>query len=105
MKTKWPTFKVLQGLGMQLSLYNYCWMMAVDGCPAEVVKDYLQSCDEVRSYGRRVKDGEISKALRDAYSDALTHSRRGRVYSSGQQDEDKTQPTPKKHSKGELRRC
>ena len=102
---KLPIFKVLQGLGMQLSLYNYCYMMAADGCPAEVVEEYLQGCDEVRSYGRRVKDAEIGKALCDAYTDALTPSRKGRVHSSAHYDENKPQMAAKQHSKGVLHRC
>ena len=74
MKTKWPTFELLQGLGMQLSLYNYCWMMATDGYPPEVVQRYLQGCDDVSCHRRPVTDAEIEKAVRDAYSDALSPS-------------------------------
>jgi len=76
MQAKWPPFKLLGGLDISLSLYNYCCMMSEEGYFPEMVESYLKDCDEVLTYTRRVKDSEIEKAVREAYRDALTPNRK-----------------------------
>ena len=76
MKAKWPTFKVLESIGIYLSAYNYACMMCDDGYFPQMVEEYLRSCDDVSYHRRPLTDAEIEKAVRDAYSDALTPSRK-----------------------------
>ena len=77
MKAKWPTFKVLESIGIYLSIYNYACMMCDDGYFPQMVEEYLRGCDDVNYHRRPVTDAEIEKAVRDAYSDALTPDRKG----------------------------
>ena len=76
MKAKWPTFQVLEGVGIYLSVYNYACMMCDDGYFPEIVEDYLKHCDAVKGHICPVTDSQIEKAVREAYSDALTPDRK-----------------------------
>ena len=77
MKAKWPTFKVLKSIGIELSLYNYACMMCEAGFFPQMVEEYLKDCDGVHNHSRPVADGEIERAVRDAYRDALNPESEG----------------------------